>query len=590
MGSKKPRKLENIWLSFIEIRFLVRFCGGYPLCFAKCLPYLKLGSDGNFLARSEHMTAKKLIVIMLLLFATHAQAWSKHQSLSWVASHTPTDTALAHHELLAKLYFDNQYQPIWYQYDAIQAFEAQLEYAALADISDAFYQRLLELKEARYQNRWQEYDILATDTLLTFISYSELAASKGKGWFFGGRVPAYLPPPSEAATSALLFAVQNDQLQSLVLQLEPDSAEYHHYLLAIEQLKPYVNFYLSDYRQSKRFARRGDRLSHKVELVYRLEVLGYDVSQVDRNNRTFDRSLDNVVREFQQRHGLGVDGVIGPKTIYWLNRPIEERLRLVALNAQRLRIWPTQRNQIILVNVPQFAMAYWRDGERAFESDVIVGRPSRKTPLIDTRMDSVILNPRWNVPRKIMVKDILPKVFRSSDYLTEHNYEIVKSWSNREVVNPIEIDWSTITPNSFPYRIRQLSGPQNALGRYKFNTPNKNAIFLHDTPTKSLFAKERRAFSSGCIRVEQAENLALLLLEQSAAQPFKQMSLPSEETVAVTLKRRIPVHIIYQTVWIDSGKVQYRSDVYRYDYLSKSSNFDAKLTKIVNLDKVLSAQ
>lgn len=537
------------------------------------------------------MKVRHLIVSVLLLCSSSVYAWNQHQSLAWVSSHTPAGTALAHHELLAQIYHENQYQPIWYQYDAIKQFETQLEHAALADVSDVFYQRLSELKEARYQNRWQEYDILATDTLLTFISYSQLAQAEGKGWFFGGRVPAHLPIPSEGSTEALLFAVGNDGLKAFLEQYEPNTAAFKKYVSTIDRLKPYVDFFVSDYMQRKRLLRKGDIITHKSELTYRLDILGFDVQQVDQSNDVYGSDLEQVIKQFQQRHGLSVDGVIGPKTIYWINRPMEERLRLVALNAQRLRIWPEQRSNIVLVNVPQFAMTYWKGGEKAFESDVIVGRPSRKTPLINTKMDSVILNPRWNVPHKIMVKDILPKAINSQEYLESHNYEIVKSWHNREVINPDEINWTEVNPNSFPYRIRQLSGPTNALGQYKFNTPNKNAIFLHDTPAKSLFSKDRRAFSSGCIRIEEAASFAQLLVEQSAVKPqFKQMSLPGEDTLAVTLKRRIPVHIIYQTVWFKNGELQYSDDVYRYDHLSKSSNFDAKLTKIVNLDKVLSAQ
>ncbi|MBD1558329.1 L,D-transpeptidase family protein [Vibrio sp. S9_S30] len=503
---------------------------------------------------------------------------------------------MSHQDVIASLYHEYQYQPIWFQYDAIVAFESQLENLVLSDVSELFYKRLLALKKARYYNRWQEFDVLATDTLLNYISYTELAQSMGKGWFFGGGVPAILPPPSEFSLSAFRLALSQDKLVEFISALVPQSPFYSDYQFAIHELKPWLNIYLGDYSQKRRYARLGDRLSHKRVLLNRLEVLRYDVSSVDISaqdnaDKTYDANLEVLIKQFQAQHGLEPDGIIGPKTIQWINASIEERLRLIALNAQRLRVWPLQRDHIVLVNVPQYSMSYWLGGKETFSSDVIVGRPSRKTPLIDTRMDSVIVNPSWNVPRKIMENDILPKVINEEAYLTDHHYEIVESWQNRILVDPRGIDWASIDPKNFPYRIRQTSGPYNALGKYKFNTPNKNAIFLHDTPAKSLFAQSRRAFSSGCIRIESAESFAHLLLNtHSKIQPSHHERISREETVVVALKEKIPVSIIYQTVWTENGQVQYRSDVYKYDQLSRSSNFDAKLTNLINVDKTLSAQ
>lgn len=537
------------------------------------------------------MRLRKYFYFMIIAMLPLASSANSYYATTWVNSSTPAHTPLAHQPVITALYHEYQYQPIWFQYDAIEAFETQLEHLALSDVSELFYKRLMALKEARYHNRWQEYDVLATDTLLSYISYTELSQSMGKGWFFGGRVPAMLPTPSGSSFETFYNAVMSDSLVEYIEGLKPQSPLYSDYVTAIYELKPWLNVYLSDYSQKKRFTRKGDVLSHKRVLLNRLQVLGYDVSAVNADDKTYDKPLDDLVRQFQVQHGLDADGIIGPKTIKWINASIEERLRLVALNAQRLRILPLQRDQIVLVNVPQYSMSYWLDGKEAFSSDVIVGRPSRKTPLIDTRMDSVIVNPSWNVPRKIMVKDILPKAIEEETYLQEHNYEIVESWHNRTLVDPQDIDWQTIDPDSFPYRIRQTSGPYNALGKYKFNTPNKNAIFLHDTPAKSLFTKARRAFSSGCIRIESAEGFAnLLLTSNSKLRPSHQERISREETVAVALKQRIPVSIIYQTVWTERGQVQYRSDIYKYDQLSRSSNFDAKLTNLINLDKNLSAQ
>lgn len=211
-------------------------------------------------------------------------------------------------------------------------------------------------------------------------------------------------------------------------------------------------------------------------------------------------------------HGLQTDGVIGPQTMKWLNTSVTERLALLALNAERIRLWPTQQDSMIVVNVPGFDMKYWDAGREVFESKVVVGKTTRPTPVMNTKLDSLIINPTWNVPHKIMVEDILPMVKRDSEYLANHHMEIIRGWSDPEVIDPALIDWEAVEPETFPYRLRQQAGVQNALGTYKFNTPNSRAIYLHDTPSKHLFNNASRAFSSGCIRVENAEKFAQTLL------------------------------------------------------------------------------
>ena len=219
---------------------------------------------------------------------------------------------------------------------------------------------------------------------------------------------------------------------------------------------------------------------------------------------------------------------------------------------------------LIVVNVPSFEMKYWEGGKEVFESKVVVGRKSRKTPLLEINLDSVILNPTWNVPWKIMVKDILPKVRADESYLTSNNFRVIDGWRTMETIDPELIDWQSINFNSFPYRMRQEAGSRNALGLYKFNTPNNRAIYLHDTPSKGLFNDDFRAYSSGCIRVEHAEELAELLFATKVRKAPQQDGSLGPNT-KVRLKKRIPVHIIYQTVLFEEEGIQYRGDVYQYD-------------------------
>ncbi|MEF1341821.1 L,D-transpeptidase family protein, partial [Vibrio rotiferianus] len=153
----------------------------------------------------------------------------------------------------------------------------------------------------------------------------------------------------------------------------------------------------------------GDVLENKPILLERLQVVGIDVDDLLYSGPQFDEELEMAIKAFQKIHGLKQDGIIGPNTIRWVNFSPEQRLHLLALNSERSRLWAKERDNVVFVNVPGYEVTYWHNGEALFESKVVVGRTTRKTPIMTGTLDSVILNPTWNVPWKIMVKDIIPK-------------------------------------------------------------------------------------------------------------------------------------------------------------------------------------
>lgn len=536
--------------------------------------------------------ARFVILILTLSLAFPGLALNRFEALRWVDNQLPESIVLRHKELVAQIYATSGNQLIWYNEDAALGFEQLLEVVAIADLSDRFFKRLVRLKEARAAHQAMEYDIIATDTLLSYISYTELSQENGKTWYFGARVPTFLPEPSERAQISLLRAITDARLTDYIRQTLTVSREQKILNLKLEKL---INrsFTYTRYMQSG-LKRQGDRLNNKAALVERLAIVGIDTSNISLKTNTFDAETKRSVIQFQKVHGLKQDGIIGKNTLKWLNTPIEERARILALNSERLRLWSLKRDETMIVNVPDFRLRYWSNGETSFDAKVIVGRRSRKTPLINTNMNAVILNPTWNVPRKIMVKDIIPAIKRDAAYIEEHQYEILADWTSEQTVDPNELNWQAVVPEHFPYRIRQHSGPGNALGLYKFNTPNRNAIYLHDTPSKYLFENETRAFSSGCIRVQNADKLANLLFNSRTSERMRkkiaERDKAEESNYVISLNKTIPVHIIYQTAWIESGLVQYRNDIYRYDHYNKSETFDQKIARLSFLDKLLSKQ
>jgi murein L,D-transpeptidase YcbB/YkuD len=296
-------------------------------------------------------------------------------------------------------------------------------------------------------------------------------------------------------------------------------------------------------------------------------------SPVSVTDNRYTEDLVEGVKRFQTWQGLTPDGVIGARTREWLNVSPQTRASLLALNIQRLRILPGHVDTGIMVNIPNYSLTYYLNGNEVLSSRVIVGRPSRKTPLMSSALNNVVVNPPWNVPTKLIREDIVPKAMHDASYFQKHGYRVFSGWSNdAQVIDPAMIDWSVVSPRNFPYRIQQAPGSSNSLGRFKFNMPSSDAIYLHDTPNHGLFQKDIRALSSGCVRVNKASDLANMLLQDAGWNNARVSStLKGGNTTYVNIRQNIPVQLYYLTAWVsDDGKPQFRTDIYNYDATVRS--------------------
>ncbi|OOF68338.1 L,D-transpeptidase family protein [Rodentibacter caecimuris] len=235
----------------------------------------------------------------------------------------------------------------------------------------------------------------------------------------------------------------------------------------------------------------------------------------------------------------------------------------LAINAQRLRVIPDFQNGIF-VNIPSYRLEYYRDGQLMLDSRVIVGKDSRRTPVMYSKLSNVVVNPPWNPTRRLINEDIVPKMRNNPSYAASHNYTIIDS--KGRAVDPYSIDWNNIGKN-FPYHIRQAAG-DSALGNYKFNMPSSDAIYLHDTPSRGLFSRKDRALSSGCVRVEKSDQLASVLLKEAGwSDERKRLVLESKKTTSAQIRSDNPVFLYYVTAWVDNGKINTLPDIYKYDRL-----------------------
>jgi murein L,D-transpeptidase YcbB/YkuD len=282
----------------------------------------------------------------------------------------------------------------------------------------------------------------------------------------------------------------------------------------------------------------------------------------------FDEDLETAVKHFQQRHGLTADGAVGPGTRAALNVSVSARIDQIRVNLERARwVMHEIQGEFVLVNAAGFDVSYFRDNEPIWTSKVIVGRPYRETPIFKSLITYVVLNPTWTIPPGILVKDKLPVIKRDPGYLTRNNIRVIDS-AGREV-SPHSVDWSRYSGSRLPpYQLRQDPGDDNALGLVKIMFPNPYLVYLHDTPSKSLFDKDERTFSSGCIRVEKAFELAELVLNDPVRwnRAAIDAAVATKKTQTVNLATPVPVLILYWTAQPrPDGQVIFRNDVYGRD-------------------------
>jgi murein L,D-transpeptidase YcbB/YkuD len=256
--------------------------------------------------------------------------------------------------------------------------------------------------------------------------------------------------------------------------------------------------------------------------------------------------MEEAVKKYQLRYGMKEDGVAGPALLREMNTPLSVRIQQIVVNMERARwIGSDPVGEHLVVNIPQFQlMVYDERDSLSWSCRVVVGKEANKTAIFQGNLKYIVFSPYWNVPSSILNKEILPAIRRNPNYLRAHNME----WNGKGV--------------------RQKPGGNNSLGRVKFLFPNSFSMYLHDTPSKSLFQEDRRAFSHGCIRVSEPRRLALHLLrnEPEWTEEKVDAAMNSEREQYVTVRKPLPVTIVYFTAWVDGqGRINFRDDIYKRD-------------------------
>ncbi|MEA3273976.1 MAG: L,D-transpeptidase family protein [Pseudomonadota bacterium] len=298
----------------------------------------------------------------------------------------------------------------------------------------------------------------------------------------------------------------------------------------------------------------------------RLRVTGEYESADPANSRLYDKDLEHAIISFQKRHHLATDGVIGPATLAAMNVPVQQRVDQIRINLERMRwVYDELPDDFLLVDISGQEVQLLRGGDVVWRSRIIVGRQERPTPVFRDQVEYLEFNPTWTVPPTILKKDILPNARKNPSYVSKKGLKVITR--DGKSVSPGSVNWHAPASN-FPYMLRQPPGNKNALGRVKFMFPNRYSVYLHDTPSRNLFSKPKRLYSSGCVRVERPMELAELVLNNPKRwnqEKFEQI-LKSNRTRWVHLEEPLQIILAYWTAEVgEDGEVGFREDIYSRD-------------------------
>lgn len=464
-----------------------------------------------------------------------------------------------------QFYAERNFQPIWVGNKNKARADALIEAVSTAGaqgLPTAQYQ-VNELKAALQNQRGDAGAAAEAFASQIFLKYAHDLSSGVLNPKSVDKEIAVQPP--RRSELALLDAISRSSPSGFFKALVPQHPEYNRLLGEKQRLERLIGQGGFGDRIPSATLKPGTSSKNVATMRARLSAMGYGRLGVD---AAYDESLLRVVKQFQVDHGLTPDGVVGPGTIIVMNASAEQRLKQVLVNLERERWMNRARGKRhIIVNLADFSFNVYDNDRVTFTSITVIGKVSEdRTPEFHDQMTHMVVNPTWHVPRSITGKEYLPIIKRDPGFLARRGMRMVNSAGKS--VNPASVNLAKYNEKNFPYSIKQKPSKSNALGLVKFMFPNKYNIYLHDTPSKSLFNKEVRAFSHGCVRVQKPFEFAYKLLEKQTSDPKGAFQgwLKTGREQYVNLHQPVPIYLNYRTAFFaEDGRMNYRNDIYGRD-------------------------
>ncbi|MBC6368782.1 murein L,D-transpeptidase [Algoriphagus sp. AK58] len=538
---------KSFFLTVFLVIATLGFCTGYPL-------FRSSTSDQLRLILEQENPGKKITVRGITLHST-PNIYVYYDDRNY-------DEAWSVNGILTEQAYELRFEIRQSKFDGLNPSDYHI------GLIDSFFKTFEANKKAGQANDYKELadlDLLLTDAFFKLASHLERGkvdpSQLTSSWEISRK------PQKADYVSLLNRAIQENSVRKKLEELYPDFTIYRKGREVIRTLDELKKSDTLDWKPIKidKAIKPGDTHSAIPAIRQRLRFWGHLKSGDNLDSKLYDSVLVAAVKSFQKENGMEPDGAIGKNTVSGFNASPSFLMDKAAINLERLRWLPdTVRDaEFILVNIANFQLDYVNKLDTVFSSKVIVGKSYHQSPIFSAQMSYIVFSPYWNIPVSIAKNEVIPAIRKNPNYLQQKNMEVVTP--SGKLVDPSTINWSS---KSFPYMIRQKPGGSNSLGLVKFMFPNSHSVYIHDTPSKSLFEKEDRALSHGCIRLQNPVKFAQILLKDDPTWTLEKIekAMHQEKEQIVNLPRKIPVVLIYLTFWADSkGTPHFRSDIYGRD-------------------------
>jgi len=517
--------------------------------------------------------------------------------------------------IIEKLYANSEYRPLWVgtqnrrkMYDLLLALKDPMYNYKEKDFGRKEIEQLSYMIDNRTIDESQmapAYARLDVAASYSFVALVDFISQGDVDWNLVKRKMVALRESDDIRADWEMTpnTFPNEKMMAIAV-MDGDINSYLESIIPLQdRYKELVNIY-KKYRSMKSFESVpygntltiGDSSDRVVSLKRLLRTLGDYPSYLSIDNQ-FDSELKNAVLRYQKRYNIEQTGKVDNTTNYYLNQPLSMHLQSITTNLDKTKLYPRYlEDERIEVNIPSYSLEYFNNSKYpSFRSKAVVGRIDRPTPIFSDVVENLVFNPTWTITDNLIKKDLIPVLKTEPDFLSKNNIRVFAG--NKEVyLSEGELDQYEKNSASVPFRFTQDPGNTNALGRVKFNLPNKYDVYLHDTDNPTLFSRRYRVYSSGCMRLQRPLELAKMIIDSNTNGKYDDSKvdeiLDSMKTTTVPLNKKVPIHTLYFTARETDGLIYFDYDIYMYDLIiaeSTASNhknsFKVPTKRLISVDK-----
>lgn len=370
-----------------------------------------------------------------------------------------------------------------------------------------------------------------------------------------------LPYKSPISIKKVIAAIEENQVNDLLIDVSVKNKLYVDLKESLKSLLKKESFEFPETKVATKIVANDS--SNTIQVIKQKLVYWEDLN-ASNTSKVYDEETVNAIKKFQQRNGLYADGVVGQSTVDALNFSKEKRIEKIKVNLERWKWFPEDFGEnYISINIPEYKLHFVFKNDTLETKKIVVGKPSRKTPILTSKITNLVFNPTWTVPPTILKEDLLPSASKDRNYFTRNRIIILNN--KKDTIQPK--DWNPEKYKS--YRYVQIPGYNNSLGLVKFNFPNKHMVYLHDTNHREYFSRSYRALSSGCVRIEEPLPFAKTMLMEEDEEFWKESEIDTiikkAKTKVIPIKISVKVFQLYYTSWVEKNQLIFCPDVYKLD-------------------------